>query len=91
MIGREIGDEVTDLGDLWIGHMEPEVGHCEDFGFYSGWGEKSMEGYEQKSDMVLTYILEWSRLCWTWMNENGGKKENSTSRPLLDLGTKKQH
>ena len=36
MIGREIGDEVTDLGDLWIGHMEPEVGHCEDFGFYFG-------------------------------------------------------
>lgn len=57
MTEREVGDEVRDVGDWWLDHVEPEVSLCKALGFSSGWGEKSMEGYEQEWH-GLTYALD---------------------------------
>ena len=32
------------------------AGHCKDFGFYRNWNGKSLEDFEQKSDMIYLYF-----------------------------------
>lgn len=36
MTGTEVGDEVTDVGDWSLGHVEQDAGHWKALGFDSG-------------------------------------------------------